>query len=241
MRSLSLALWSVLSLVGLACNDKVADTDTDTSASTGTSTGTSSPTSGTSTTAATTSAGTVEVTSSSSDTGTVTAPCDEDADCQLIESCCECDAAPIDAAIDPCRMPCDQTECSARNITDPAAVCRLGVCVLAAQSCSPGLVSCDALPPRCEPGLVPSVVAGCWGGCIPAHLCEQLPACTHELCGPGWMCVDSQSGSFAPHCEPMPPACAGVPGCSCAAAAFGELCGGACSDDGSRLLCEDGG
>jgi hypothetical protein len=37
--------------------------------------------------------------------------------------------------------------------------------------CDPDLVRCDRLPPRCIGGQVPSVVAGCWGPCVPIEAC----------------------------------------------------------------------
>lgn len=259
MRSTWISVLTASWLAGLACNGKGGATDSDagTTASASSTTNevtTTASTTGVSTTGVTTTASTTEVTTtasttastgeasaSSGDTGVVSAPCDVDADCMLVESCCQCEAVALGAAVEPCDMPCDQTKCSALNLFEPAAVCRLDVCVLAAQRCSPNLVTCDELPPECQPGLVPAVVAGCWGGCVAAHLCDELPGCTHELCGPGWMCVESQSGAFAPHCEPIPPPCGATPGCDCAAGVFGQVCGGACSEDSSRLLCEDGG
>lgn len=250
-----MSVWTAFWLAGLACNGKGGATDSDagTTASASSASASSGPSSTTNevtttgvtttgvTTTATTTASTGEASASSGDTGVVSAPCDVDADCMLIESCCQCEAVALGAAVEPCEMRCDQTECSALNLFEPAAVCRFDVCVLGAQRCSPVFVTCDELPPECQPGLVPAVVAGCWGGCVAAHLCDELPACDHELCGPGWMCVESQSGAFAPHCEPIPPPCGATPGCDCAAGVFGQVCGGACSEDGSRLLCEDGG
>lgn len=38
-------------------------------------------------------------------------------------------------------------------------------------SCDPDLVVCDRIPPRCVSGTVPSVVAGCWGACVPIMEC----------------------------------------------------------------------
>jgi hypothetical protein len=46
-------------------------------------------------------------------------------------------------------------------------------------NCDPGDVRCTAPAPVCGPGLVPSVVSGCYGACVPHASCR---------CQSGWQC-----------------------------------------------------
>ena len=166
--------------------------------------------------------------------------CQADSDCQLVNNCCECAAHPADDPIAPCDQNCFQPSCEAIGLFAAEAACRLGVCSIAAVSCDQGTVVCNVPPPDCGE-LIPSVVDGCWGGCVAPRFCDVLPSCSHALCGDGWMCVESQAGVFPPHCEPAPLDCEGPPDCACATPEFSEVCQGGCSDDGDSLLCVDGG
>lgn len=201
-----------------------------------------STTAGTASASVTTSEGTTTAsTGTETDTGAPVGTCEDDEGCKLVNDCCACAALPSDAPVDRCPMDCLIGSCEAMGLHQATAACRLGVCAIAPQRCRPSDVVCDALPPECPEGQVASVVDGCWGACVPARLCDVLPVCTHGLCGAGWMCVESQAGAFAPHCEPIPAACEGTPACGCAGAAFGEVCLGGCEELGQSLLCADGG
>ncbi|MEZ4448339.1 MAG: hypothetical protein R3B09_02590 [Nannocystaceae bacterium] len=208
----------------------------------GTATASGSTTAGTTTagTAGTTTAGTT-TDSSGTDTGAPVGECESDDGCVLWNSCCSCAAVPVDTPDEQCPGECFVTSCEGMGLYLPSAACRLGRCALAPQRCNPAEVACDALPPECPDGFVASVVDVCWGSCVPAHLCDVLPACSHGLCGPGWMCVESQAGAFKPHCEPIPAACDGAPGCGCAAGEFAEVCQGGCEEGSGSLICADGG
>ncbi|MFN7700693.1 MAG: Kazal-type serine protease inhibitor domain-containing protein [Deltaproteobacteria bacterium] len=68
-----------------------------------------------------------------------------------------------------------------------------GPCPIA---CDPDRVACDAAPPRCEGGTVPSVAGGCWTGeCVTIDMCTcatfddcpMVPGLS-ELCYPSGRC-----------------------------------------------------
>ena len=50
--------------------------------------------------------------------------------------------------------------------------------------CNPSGVLCDAPPPQCPPGEVPSVEGSCWGACVPILSCATEPNC--DGCGTGF-------------------------------------------------------
>ncbi|MCA9693497.1 MAG: hypothetical protein R3A51_08095 [Nannocystaceae bacterium] len=183
---------------------------------------------------------TTDPTDTTDTTGVPSGECEGADDCQLVNNCCECAAHPADDPIAPCDQNCFQPSCEAIGLFAAEAACRLGVCSIAAVSCDQGTVVCNVPPPDCGE-LIPSVVDGCWGGCVAPRFCDVLPSCSHALCGDGWMCVESQAGVFPPHCEPAPLDCEGPPDCACATPEFSEVCQGGCSDDGDSLLCVDGG
>jgi hypothetical protein len=59
--------------------------------------------------------------------------------------------------------------------------------------CDESNAMCDAMPPICDDGLVPSVVNGCWGACVspeqcaPKNQCDGIVICAMAppACGPG--------------------------------------------------------
>jgi len=164
--------------------------------------------------------------------------CQEDADCVLINSCCQCSATPADAEVPECGMECLQPTCDALGLTDVTVACRSGICVFAPATCSDGPVECDEEQPQCLDDDVNTVKDNCWGPCMHPRYCEGGP-CTADSCGNGWTCVNSQSG--ASRCVRIPHECAGTPTCACMQPYLDEFCGGSCGDVEGGVLCEDGG
>lgn len=166
-------------------------------------------------------------TTTSDDTGTPVDACEKDADCKLQDDCCVCAGIPNDLDPVPCDGECKQSKCSELGIDQ--AVCRLGVCETERLSCDQNKVACDALPPDCPEGQLPTTTPACWtGNCVPAELCDVVPDC--KSCPAGHLCV--QLIAFGPtetRCEPIPPACGDDPDCACA--------GDACPD--GFALCTD--
>ncbi len=92
------------------------------------------------------------------------------------------------------------------------------MCVAAGDcACVPSEGFCEAVPPACPPGTVPEVDEGlaCWTfSCVPAETCAAVPDC--EACGEDLACVISEGlAGPAYGCEPVDPACMGVPSCEC--------------------------
>ena len=40
--------------------------------------------------------------------------------------------------------------------------------------CAPANVTCASIPPTCDFGMVPQVIAGCWGMCVPFDACAPI-------------------------------------------------------------------
>lgn len=158
--------------------------------------------------------GTTTAASTGDDTGTPIAECEKDADCKLHDDCCSCDGIPID--LDPvvCDAECKQSRCSELGVDK--AVCRLGTCETERLSCNQAVVACDALPPECPEGQLPTTTPACWTGkCVPAEFCDVVPACS--FCSQSQLCV--QNIAFGPSevvCEPIPAGCSDDPDCACA-------------------------
>jgi hypothetical protein len=183
-------------------------------------------------------------TSTDTTTGGGELGCASDAECVLVNDCCHCTAAPLDAIPD-----CDLPECfalvcdSTLGQIQPTAECRVGTCQLGQVSCDLNQVQCDIPePPACEGGLVRAVVGGCYGPCVPPSMCEALPfECDAATCGEGYACMTTQSGAPS-QCVPLPPECGGVASCECISPYLDEVCNASCGDGGGgTLICEDGG
>ena len=108
--------------------------------------------------------------------------------------------------------------------------------------CDPAHVSCRAMPPACEPGMVPSVVADCWGPCVPEPLCAPRENGDEALCaetGGRWDPV----GCGHLWCG-IPVDCdAAIPGCDCGPGrnfvpGRGCMFDAACQNGDDRALCE---
>lgn len=235
---------ALLTLVTVAaCGPETGGSDTTSGTSSGESTAmspTSAPTS--EPTSAPTSAPS-STAGEDSDAGTTEAPpsaaeCAQDSDCTLINSCCRCDAAPVDVPVPPCEENCLQPSCDAMGLRDVRVACRSGVCEFAEVDCGPGPIACEEAMPTCPAGTVNSVQDSCWGPCVHPRYCAET-ACPAEGCGAGWTCVAHQASDS--RCVVVPLECAGTPGCACASAYMSEFCAGACTDDGmGALSCQDG-
>ncbi len=62
---------------------------------------------------------------------------------------------------------------------------------MAGYDCDHGKVLCNALPPLCEAGTVPSVVNGCWGPCVLVTECKSVTSCS-DCAAPLQTCVNVQ-------------------------------------------------
>lgn len=180
----------------------------------------------TSTTGETTTAGTT-----TDDTAGPISECSKDADCKLQEDCCVCNGIPLDLNPVACDMECKQSKCSELGVDQ--AVCRLGVCETERLSCDQVKVACDALPPACPEGQLPTTTPACWTGkCVPAEFCDVIPDCS--FCPDGHLCVQNIAfGPSQPTCEPLPPGCGPDPDCACA----GDL---VCQDPFTLCVEQDG-
>lgn len=259
------ALLLLALLPTLACpggggdgGDEQGDSSDASSSSTAEGTGSESASSGSETATAETTAETsssestlseTSETATTADTSTDTTTgggelgCASDAECVLVNDCCHCTAAPLDAIPD-----CDLPECfalvcdSTLGQIQPTAECRVGTCQLGQVSCDLNQVQCDIPePPACEGGLVRAVVGACYGPCVPPSMCEGLPfECDAATCGDGYACMTTQSGAPS-QCVPLPPECGGVASCECISPYLDEVCNSSCGDNGGTLICEDGG
>ncbi len=166
----------------------------------------------------------------------VVGECKADADCALQNSCCYCNAAPKGTTAPYCEpTPCFADQCSVQGVKE--ARCIAGQCTVALD-CDQSKVVCNALPPTCPAGLVPSVQNGCWGECVPTTSCSFVSTCFD--CGPGKACVvtDDQGGGQH-HCVNPPASCS--QGCSCLGDKACIAPYTSCSDgikDGSAVHCE---
>lgn len=203
---------------------------------------TTDPTTGELTTAGTSSStttdpGTTTAASTGDDTGTTLAECEKDADCKLHDDCCTCAGIPGD--LDPvvCDEECKQSKCSELGVDK--AVCRLGVCETERLSCDQIKVACDALPPVCPEGQLPTTTPACWTGkCVPAEFCDVVPDCT--FCPDNKLCVVNIAfGPSQATCEPIPAGCSDDPDCACAGDLVCLEPFGFCAEqDGPVIHCE---
>ena len=130
-------------------------------------------------------------------------------DCVLIDSCCDCSAEPASRVPpDRCDVDCAEGRCSALGID--AAVCNGGHCE-SSRDCDATEVQCAAPPPVCPAGMLPSVLDGCWGSCLPAATCRVVASCRD--CPADHVCVPVVSygvvrcAEVLPDCPDDPPSC----------------------------------
>ena len=144
--------------------------------------------------------------------GTVGTPeCSAAGECTLFSDCCSCMALAPGESAPTCLADCDTDRCTAMGITDANVACTAGSCN-AGIDCT-GEVLCDALPPTCKPGEVPSVRNGCWGGCVPATECAEVSGCAE--CTGSTLCVTKAALLSTSHCVNIPSACQTDQSCDC--------------------------
>jgi hypothetical protein len=181
--------------------------------------------------ASTTAATTTSTTSTTgADTGTTTASttgggecppfpsiatCTDDEDCAVEGDCCECYVFNhhIESPQN-CGGACDQDMCTQLAVSK--AICNQGFCEGVGLSCDANDVVCNAVPPACQPGFLPRIIAGCYAGdCIPVEHCDGVTSCSD--CPAGWTC----GTLIATGCErhdcggPPDPECDGLGLCDC--------------------------
>ncbi|HEY8379218.1 MAG TPA: hypothetical protein VIK91_22145 [Nannocystis sp.] len=214
-------------------------------------TGSTGETSGETTTGETTTSSTGETTgeTTTSSTGTTGEPvgftCEQDSDCQVHTDCCTCDVLAKDELPPPCGiMECLIDVCSTLDIGAGQAVCRFGRCTFEKVNCNPAQVLCDALPPNCPPGQLPSVSGACWSGqCAPVEACDWAPDCaTCQIDVDPLVCVFKLDPKNPFHvCEPKPADCGDAPEIDCGCGA--EICEASppytsCEDQVPGIACE---
>jgi hypothetical protein len=100
--------------------------------------------------------------------------------------------------------------------------CKTGLCIvgrcITGFECDDAQVKCEALPPTCPTGQVPSVKGTCWGPCVVAVQCKTVTSC--EACtAPNTTCVkqDHAGGdaTVSSHCVSIPKDCESNPTCAC--------------------------
>ncbi|MEZ4381152.1 MAG: hypothetical protein R3A79_07375 [Nannocystaceae bacterium] len=224
---------------GTSATTQATTSEATTASSSTTATGSGSDSDSATTTATGTGTDSATGSTSGTTTGDAGPECVVDADCQLVDNCCECSSLPSDDEPDACDFDCLVSECTSQGLDSLTAACRSGICELTSTIHCEGPVACDQEPPACEGDAVPSVIGECWGPCVPLHYCADSSSCSPG-CGDGWVCVESQSGGPG-GCAPLPAACDGAPSCDCFSPYWDEVCAGSCSESGAGLLCEDGG
>ncbi|CAN96284.1 hypothetical protein predicted by Glimmer/Critica [Sorangium cellulosum So ce56] len=214
---------TLLTTLVLACGQTTSDGASETS-STG-STGGSAGSGGTGGTGGSGSGGTAGQ-------GGAEPECSVDEDCRLASDCCTCGAYPASAeAPEACAEDCDQYRCERYAVE--RAMCFAGRCTVAtSHNCSPLFAECDALPPECPEGTLPSVADNrCWTGqCVPIELCGFRPDCTgcddDHVCFRGF----NDAAGTPYYCQPRPLACEGQVTCACASALCSSLGFQSCTD-----------
>jgi hypothetical protein len=166
--------------------------------------------------------------------GQATVECTTDGDCRLLDGCCFCAAVPQDTPDPSCmRAECKKNECPDPP-TKPTPICAFGQCALDVD-CDPSQVTCPSAPPWCPAGMLPSVIAHCWGPCIDPTQCRSVPSCSD--CG-DYVCASLgfMSGTVT-RCVRTPAVCEDRADCGCLGAAVCEsLPGMLCSDVSPGVL-----
>jgi len=130
--------------------------------------------------------------------GAMSTTCLSDADCQLVNDCCRCQAIPSGekvAACDPQRS-CVTLVCAQYQGIETAR-CSAGRCILGFD-CDTTKVLCKRVAPLCPPGQVPLVAGQCYGECVDARQCLTVPSCAS--CQPADTCVRRPSSPQTLHC-----------------------------------------
>jgi hypothetical protein len=163
--------------------------------------------------------------------------CDTADDCQYVDDCCTCEAAPTNFMRPSCdpAIQCLVTTCFPLTIGPQQVQCIAGRCVLDVQ-CA-GEVLCDGPAPDCDDGTVPEIADDCYtGGCVAVEECASAPSCDDCTASQACVVYDTQLGSM-PHCVEVPTACLGKATCDCMGAG---VCTGVfdlCSDGQDSIHC----
>jgi hypothetical protein len=144
-------------------------------------------------------------------------------DCEIVQDCCVCQAAPKGTSFGTCRVACgDSNACEMQGVA-PVAACTLGRCTLAAP-CSVRHVVCDTLPPTCAAGQAPSVTEdGCWGPCVVSTECSEVTDCT--VCGDAHCVTFPNVGGTSVRCIAREAGCEAGNLCECLSPCGGFGCG----------------
>jgi hypothetical protein len=131
-----------------------------------------------------------------------------------VNDCCTCAGFPTGTTPPSCPMEnCFVPICESLLFPAPKAKCVAGRCV-AGFNCNPETVQCPMPQPSCPPGRTPSVVNGCWAGCVPTIECGVVGSC--EQCAAGEACVTLVGeGALGDHCVDVPAECNGTIDCGC--------------------------
>jgi hypothetical protein len=218
-----------------------SNTNSASASQTGTASDSAASTGGEGTTAVTTadsSGGSIGSTGlDSGDTGAPGSSCIEDADCVVVDNCCDCRAISTQDEAPPCNVGCAETACTLAGV-EPAVQCEFGTCQLQEVNCNQLQVFCDAPPPACDDGFLPGVDdKGCWtNACVPVDACDVVPSC--EVCPEGQVCIELVAkgpGGFI--CSPVDPQCDGMPSCACMDGVCPDPFSG-CFDGPEGMRCE---
>lgn len=172
------------------------------------------------------------------------ATCEQDSDCEIFTDCCTCDVIAVGEQPPACDVQeCFVDVCSTYDLGPQQAVCRFGRCTFEKVTCNPSAVSCNAQPPDCAPGTLPSVAGDCWSGqCTPVEACNWAPDCAACATDPDpLVCVfKAQKGAYQV-CEPKPAACGDAPEIDCECGQ--EICDASpphteCHDQTPGIVCE---
>jgi hypothetical protein len=197
------------------------------------------------TTGGETTGGTTDTTGETTGGDPVGGLCQQDSDCEILTDCCTCDVIAKGDTPPACPiMECFADTCSTLDVGKSKPVCRFGRCTFSKVNCNPFGLLCDAAPPDCPAGQLPSVSEDgtCWTGqCAPTEACNWAPDCDS--------CVDKedplvcvfklQKGAFHV-CEPKPADCGpGDIDCECGA----QICDMSpphtiCADQNPGIACE---
>ncbi len=170
--------------------------------------------------------------------GVITPPpgereCEGPEDCVRVSDCCGCRSEPQKTPSF-CALDCERDACVELGLTEVHPTCDMGRCRFDV-SCDRGRVGCEAAPPSCPPGQVPSVVSQgiavpCWGPCIDATDCGQVTDCS--ACPDGTVCIvfEAQFASYS--CVVPQNGCAAGKYCSCLAA-----CSYGCTETEDYVAC----
>ncbi|MBI5535220.1 MAG: hypothetical protein HY898_21010 [Deltaproteobacteria bacterium] len=128
--------------------------------------------------------------------------------CKLFNDCCSCTAyGPDEPATPKCPPTCSKNACMALGLPSGHKLeCKVGRCIVGFD-CNPTHATCNEPPPDCGPWAIAPVINGCWGGCVQAADCVNVPQC--EACDKSDLCVNHFSSNDDLHCVPVPNECAG--------------------------------